>query len=125
MTGLALAVHVILAGVAIAATLGCAQAFLVQAPSLDAARAAQCGAGRAAGRTRYALAPLLVGAVTGQTRSATGAIQGEQSGAACDALILRRAIAGLASRMARRAIVVLSFVCVCGTCGVTFVLVHH
>lgn len=74
VAGFALVVLVILAGgVAIAATFGRAQALLVQAPTFDTASAAQRSAGRATGRTRHALAPLLVGAVTGRTRDATRA----------------------------------------------------
>lgn len=73
VAGLALAVLVILARVAITATLGCAQALLVQAPALDAAGAAQRAAGRTAGRTRHAFASLLVGAITRRARGATRA----------------------------------------------------
>lgn len=73
VTGLALAVLVILARVAVAAALGRAQALLVQAPALDAAGAAQRAAGRAAGRTCHAFASLLVGAVTRRARGTTRA----------------------------------------------------
>lgn len=71
VTELALAVLVVLARVAVAATLGRAQPLFVQAPALDAADATQRGAGRATGRTCDAFAPLLVGAVTRRARGAT------------------------------------------------------
>lgn len=73
VTRFALAVFVVLVCVALAATLGRAQTLLVQAPAVDAAGAAQRGAGRTTGRTRHALAPLLVGAVTRRARAATRA----------------------------------------------------
>lgn len=68
---LAFAVLVVLVGVTVAAVLRRAQTLLVQAPTLDAARAAQCGAGRATGRTRHALPSLLVGGVAGRARRLT------------------------------------------------------
>jgi len=73
MAGLALTVLVILVRVAIAATLGRAQALFVQAPVLDATGAAQCAAGCTAGRTCHAFASLLVRAVTRRARGATRA----------------------------------------------------
>lgn len=125
VAGFALTVLVILARVAIAATLGRAQALLVEAPALDAAGAAQCAAGCTAGRTRYTFASLLVRAVTRRARGATRAVQSKQSGSAGDTLVIRRAVTGLTGRMARRAIVVLRLVRVGRARGVTFVLVHH
>lgn len=52
-------------------------------------------------------------------------VQSEQARSAGDALIIRRAVAGLAGRVARRAIVILRFVRVGRTRGITLVLVHH
>lgn len=52
-------------------------------------------------------------------------IQSEQSRSAGDALIIRRAVTGLAGRMARCAIVILRFVRIGRTRGITFVLMHH
>lgn len=52
-------------------------------------------------------------------------VQSEQPGSTGDALVVRRAVAGLAGRMARRAIVILRLVRVGRARGVTFVLVHH
>lgn len=83
MAGMALAVLVILIGVAVAATHGRAHTLLVQAPAVDATGAAQRGAGRAAGRTRHALAPLLVRAVTRRTRGATRACNVSSGGNPC------------------------------------------
>lgn len=73
MAGLTLAILVVLARVAIAPTLGRAQALLVQAPTLDATDAAQRAAGRTTGRTCHAFAPLLVGAIARRARGATRA----------------------------------------------------
>lgn len=67
MAGLALTFLVILARIAIAATLGSAQALFVQAPTLDTAGATQCAAGRTAGWTCHTFASLLVRAITCRT----------------------------------------------------------
>jgi len=67
MAGLALTILVILARIAIAATLGSAQALFVQAPTLDTAGAAQCAAGRTAGWTCHTFASLLVRTITRRT----------------------------------------------------------
>lgn len=52
-------------------------------------------------------------------------VQSEQPGSAGNALVLRRAVAGLAGSVARGAAVILRLVRIRGTRGVTLVLVHH
>lgn len=52
-------------------------------------------------------------------------VQSEQSGSASNALILHRTITCLAGSMAWGAAIVLCLIRICGTRGVTFVLVHH
>lgn len=84
MAGVALGVLVVLIAVAVAAAHGRAHTLLVQAPAVDAAGAAQRGAGRAAGRTRHALASLLVRAVASRTRGATRACECEKREKPCD-----------------------------------------
>lgn len=83
---LALAVLVVLVGVAVAAILRRAQALFVQAPALDAAGAAQRGAGRTAGRTRHAFPTLLVGAIAGRARRVTRACDTFESTVCIDTL---------------------------------------
>lgn len=68
---LALAVLIVLAGVAVAAILRRAQTLLVQTPALDAAGAAQSSTGRATGRARHALSSLFVGAIASWARRLT------------------------------------------------------
>lgn len=52
-------------------------------------------------------------------------VQSEQPGPTSNALILRRTITGLAGSMTRSAAIILRLVCVWGTRGITFVLMHH
>lgn len=124
VTRLAVIVLEVLGRVAAIAMLRGAQPFLRKAPTLVAAHASRHCASGTSRWAGHAFLSFLVGAVSHRAGRSTGAVQRKQSRPTGDALVLGGAVAGLAGRVTRGAVVILGLVGVQGTRRVTLVLVH-